>query len=288
MSLGIAFKGPEGIVLAADSRVTLTLQQAGPEGSPTTLIPCTFDNATKLLRVDGCPNVGVVTYGLGAVGNFKPRTAHSYISEFEEEIERDRAEKKYPQGKNYTTEEFANKLSDFFAKRWLENKMPPAEKYQGPAMIFLIAGFDEGVPYGKVFEVQIPNIPVPQEWHKDNFGPVWGGQQEIVTRLLNGCDPQLLPIVQKHFNKTDAEMIELKRILEPAIQMPIPYMFLALQDCINLSILLIQTTLGLQSYSIGIRGVGGEIDVATITRSGGFQLYREKPVTKFHRRESGK
>jgi hypothetical protein len=49
MSLGIAFKGAEGIVIATDSRVTLTgLSQI--QGQQVA-IPYTFDNATKLLRV---------------------------------------------------------------------------------------------------------------------------------------------------------------------------------------------------------------------------------------------
>jgi hypothetical protein len=54
MSLGIIFKGTEGIVLAADSRVTLmatlpSLQT--PAGNQQILVPATFDNASKLLRV---------------------------------------------------------------------------------------------------------------------------------------------------------------------------------------------------------------------------------------------
>ena len=57
MSLGIAFKGPEGIILAADSRVTLMAQLAGQNIA----IPSTFDNATKLLRVEGQKYVGAVT-----------------------------------------------------------------------------------------------------------------------------------------------------------------------------------------------------------------------------------
>jgi len=66
MSLGIAFKGPEGIVLAADSRVTLMAiaQQQGPQVAPTgpalqVQIPVTYDNATKLLRVQGQDHVGL-------------------------------------------------------------------------------------------------------------------------------------------------------------------------------------------------------------------------------------
>ena len=56
MSLGVAFKGPEGIVLAADSRVTLNTQiqiPQAPQGLTSLLLPSAFDNATKLLRV-GC------------------------------------------------------------------------------------------------------------------------------------------------------------------------------------------------------------------------------------------
>src|SRR5438552_2555883 len=95
MSLGIAFKGAEGIVLAADSRVTLMAmiagqqapgQQAPGQQAPGLAIPSTFDNATKLLRVTGQDFVGAVTYGVGAIGQQQPRTAHSFIPEFEAEL----------------------------------------------------------------------------------------------------------------------------------------------------------------------------------------------------------
>jgi hypothetical protein len=49
MTLAIAVKGTEGIVLAVDSRVTLqfSTQQSGH----TAVIPATYDNAIKLLKV---------------------------------------------------------------------------------------------------------------------------------------------------------------------------------------------------------------------------------------------
>ena len=62
MSLGIAFKGPEGIVLATDSRVTLHAEQRRPDGG-ILLFPSTFDNATKLLSFTGHPYVGAITLG---------------------------------------------------------------------------------------------------------------------------------------------------------------------------------------------------------------------------------
>ena len=76
MSLGIAFKGPEGIVLAADSRVTLS----GPRPGSNLLVQSHYDNATKLLKVKDHDNVGAVTYGLGALGGRQPRTAHPYLT----------------------------------------------------------------------------------------------------------------------------------------------------------------------------------------------------------------
>jgi 20S proteasome alpha/beta subunit len=76
MSLGIAFKGPEGIVLAADSRVTLTAEMK--HGNEKMTLPSTFDNATKLLKIAEHNYIGVVTYGVGAIGQQEPRTAHSF------------------------------------------------------------------------------------------------------------------------------------------------------------------------------------------------------------------
>ncbi len=112
MSLGIAFKGPEGIVLAADSRVTLTTQiqpqaQLGQPPPPPMLLPSTYDNATKLLRVSGQDYAGAVTYGLGALGQREPRTAHSFIPEFEEELKTSNVSR-------LSVSDFGSRLSDFF------------------------------------------------------------------------------------------------------------------------------------------------------------------------------
>jgi len=63
MSLGIVIKVPEGLVLAAESRVTLGAQLNTPRG--TQQIPVFFDNAMKLLSFSE-PNIsiGVVTQSI--------------------------------------------------------------------------------------------------------------------------------------------------------------------------------------------------------------------------------
>ena len=151
MSLGIVFKGPEGIVLAADSRVTLTGQRENM------LLPASFDNATKLLRIRTQNFVGVVTYGLGAIGAGQPRTAHSFMPEFERNFETAPRVGVTEQGTRLAMQElaprlgvgeFASRLSEFFMAQW--RTLMPAQ-YNDVPMFFLVGGYDVDASYGKVF-----------------------------------------------------------------------------------------------------------------------------------------
>jgi hypothetical protein len=266
MSLGIAFKGPEGIVLAADSRVTLRAEMH--RNGQTTLLPSTFDNATKLLEIEGQEYVGVVTYGLGAIGEQGPRTAHSFLPEFEGQLAK-------AAGERLPVVEFAQELSEFFMQQWRE-RMP--SDYSGPDMVFLTGGFDPEAPYGSVYEVGIPSHPIPEERNPGDFGVTWGGQLDYATRLIKGFDPQLPSLAQEFLGLSDKKRTALENHLQSALGSRIPYAFLPLQDCVDLSIFLIRTTIELQNWIVGVRGVGGAIDVATITRTEGFKPVQRKTI----------
>lgn len=271
MSLGIAFKGPEGIVLAADSRVTLTTRRAG-EGGTQTEIPSTFDNATKLLKVNGEDWIAAVTYGLGAFGTPIPRTAHSYMPEFEREVSKNRKTVRLG------VEEFSGILGDFFARQW-KATMPGAVGQNIQDMVFLIGGFDADKPYGSLYEVRVPSLPKPVELHKDTFGAIWGGQRQFTDRLLQGFDPRLEKVMRRLRAFTDAEWKSTEQSLKAELGVTIPYPFLPLQDCVDLSIFLVKATMVMQSFQAGeVRGVGGAIDVATITRVKGFAPVQTKSI----------
>lgn len=60
--------------------------------------------------------------------------------------------------------------------------------------------------------------------------------------------------------------------------MPIPLQAMPLQDCVDLAIFFIRTTAEAQRLTFGIRGVGGPIDVATITRREGLRFVQRKKV----------
>jgi hypothetical protein len=260
MSLGIVIKAPEGLVLAAESRLTLTA--LAPNAPP---LHVNFDNATKLLSF-AKPNVsvGVVTYGQAAIGL---RTAQSFIPEFEAKISED--------PKRLPILEFANKFSEFYLQQW---KAAMPEDYSGPNMTFVVAGFDEGEPYGKVFIINIPRTPEPVAQHAGTgeFGITWGGQREIVDRLIQGFDGRLGEAINK-LNLTP-EQTQLLSPIFAQIQLPIPLQALPLQDCVDLAIFFLRTTITAQKLTVGIRGVGGPIDVATITRQDGLHFIQRKHI----------
>lgn len=253
--------------MAADSRVTLNraIQSAGPPPT-TTIIPATFDNASKLLSVPGQPFVGAVTFGLGALGQVEPRTAASFLPEFDKAL---------AGSARLTVEGFATALSGYYMGQW--KRLMPAG-YAGDDMIFLVGGYDDGAAYGRVFSLSIPKEPTPLEQFTADFGAVWGGQRAYADRLMNGFDDAILTAVRDHLGLTPAQVIDLTTYLKQNNPMPIPYQFLPLQDCVDLCVVLIRSTINMQRFIIDVRGVGGPIDVATVTPTDGFSPVQQKEI----------
>lgn len=264
MSLGIAVKGTEGVVLAADSRVTLNASLAQ---NPNIQFPVHFDNATKLLSF-ASPNqwIGTVTYGDAVIGATMSdlRTAQSFVPEFEVGLPKDRL----------SVRDFSQRLSDFFLNQW-QNKMPAGQATTG--MSFIVAGFDENAPYGSVYQINIPNQPNPVEQSPNDFGITLGGMPEHTIRLVQGYDPRVIEIARQVL-RPPMNQIEAFKTALAQLNLGIPYAVLPLQDCIDLAIFLMKTTMSAQSLSIGLRGVGGTIDVAVITRREGLRIIQQKQL----------
>jgi hypothetical protein len=259
MSLGVAIKGAEGIVLAADSRVTLQATLPGEK----TRFPIFYDNATKLLSFEKQPFIGTVTYGLAVIGT---RTAHSLLPEFEVSLTDTRL----------SVMDFASKLSDFFLEQWKEKKLPADFE---PQMTFVVAGFGKDQAYGEVYVVDIPKRPKPSlRTGVDGFGMTWGGQLDIVSRIVHGFDPALPVLLAKQAGVTEDVAASWLEKIGTGLQLRVPYEFLPLQDCINLATAMVRTTMVFQDSAVRVRGVGGPIDLAVITRTEGLRFIQRKTL----------
>jgi hypothetical protein len=262
MSLGIVYKGPEGIVLAADSRITLTQTGQPDLNGYRTISHATYDNATKLFHINGHNHVGVVTFGLAAIQTSEgPRAPHSYLPEFENELGQERL----------TVEAYALKISDFFVKQ-LAGASNVAD------MQFYVCGYDTDGAYGRTFTLSIPSAPKPNEEHPGNFGIQWGGQEAIVSRILNGMDAHAMKIALEAMKLDQPAIDKLLGMLKLQLRLPIPWQALPLQDAVDLCMALVQSTVSFQGWATSLRGVGGPVDVATITRRDGFRYVQKKEV----------
>jgi len=259
MSLGLVVKVPEGLVLAAESRVTVTVadKQTGmPRGQ------AAYDNTTKLFSFKRLQDfIGVVTYGQAFIGK---RTAYGYFTEFNERLS------ERPAKARMSVYDFARELSDFFKAKW-DAEPPsalPAGMVQEP-MSFLVGGYNAEEPSGRIYLVVIPDNPKPVEQSADNFGITYGGDIGIIYRLINGYDCSLQETIGQNLAK---EQIE-------GLQLPFAYDALPLQDAVDLAILLIRTTINVQKLAIMPRSCGGPIDVCTITSVDGLSYVQRKEIT---------
>lgn len=263
MTLAVAVKGPEGLVLAVDSRLTLTAIPAG--GQP---VVSYFDNATKLTHIEGQPHVGVTTYGSGVIGTRQPRSVLGFVSEFETGLAAEG-------GDPLKVIDIARKLGEFYAEQWQKAEMPADSE----PVSFFIAGFDEGEPYGRIYGITVPSALEPKAYCADHFGARWSGQYELVNRLMSGFDPQASTIVKNQLKLQNNQVADLEKEWAQKLDLPIPYQFFALQDCVDFATFLVTMTSTVQAWTmVGNHGVGGAVDVATITRIRGFEAVQQKQI----------
>lgn len=259
MSLVAVVKGPEGVVLAADTRLTLTIKQE--DGSSRNV---NYDNATKILRFEKPHNfVAAVTYGNAVIGN---RSVHSFTPEFELQLS----------DEILTISQYAALLSTFFKHRWEEISTPDAP--QIGSVSFIVGGYDQDKPHGSICYFDIPSHPEPILEYENDFGMRWGGQLHIANRIIHGFDPDFISILDEHLSHTDVKAQKLAEIARSRLEYAIPYNMLPLQDCIDLVTFLIRATITAQGLSTGMRGVGGSIEVASITRTDGFNWVQKRDI----------
>jgi len=255
MTLAVVIKGYEGLVLAAESRLTLTI----PRGKDVDRV--TYDNATKVLEfAPPHEHVAAVTFGRGTVDGV--RTAASLWPEFEASLPSERL----------PVMTVAEELQRFFGSH-----LEP-EPVAGRPMSFMVAGFDNGHAYGRVLQVDLGQTVTPLEYLSgEDFGPVWRGQVSVVDRLFRGFDPTLPDIVGRHLDLEPRDMKVLREAVA-ALDLPVPWQAINLQDCVDLALIGISTTIDCQALWAAPRECGGPIDVAAITRTNGIRFLRRKEL----------
>jgi 20S proteasome alpha/beta subunit len=150
----------------------------------------------------------------------------------------------------------------------------------------MVAGFNHDGSH-QVFVCNVPGEVSKKRDSKEKgkeFGASWIGQIDVTSRIVLGWDGRMLilPFVQEAIkNLGEEEVVKQLRGLEYQIS----WGTMTLQDAIDFCSLAIRTTSAIQRFSDGIvmdpgdiPGVGGEIDIAVITRDKGFIWVKKKNI----------
>jgi hypothetical protein len=249
MSLVITTYVPEGIVMASDSRQSITIERKTPDGKELPKIDTVnSDNVYKtylLSRKDknGKPifEVGVQSFGQDLLGGI---STASHIKRFSEERLTDQDD--------VTT--IPKKLVDFFRELF-----PTADTG------FHVAGYKKegkvSIPYVYYCHVA-KNIIERKNLKPDGnvaYGATWSGQIDVLSGIIQ---PSLIP-------GPDGKPITMYKP-------PIIWDAMALQDAIDFSIYAISTTIDTIRFQARPKNVGGPIDVLVITPDGAKWIQRKE------------
>jgi hypothetical protein len=267
MTIAVALKVGDGVVLGADSASTLA--------DPNSVINVYF-NAEKVFNlIKGLP-IGFVTYGLGGLAD---RSVVSLAKDLREQLTDTNSTRSIDKSR-YTVEEVATHVRNFFYTDYYRKSFPV--KFRDPQgnevdrfepMGFLVAGFSAQERKAEVWEISIDasgNSPMPKRIFgpDDADGAVWRGQPEALTRLLGGWS---IAVAELLVNQAGVPEAEAFRVLN---SLPIPRLFhsaMPLQDAIDLVKYMTEVTIGFVRFSPGAPTVHEPVDVAAISFHEGFR-----------------
>ena len=256
MTVCVAIKVHDGIVFAADSAVSMSAA-----GSPT--VVNVWQHGLKVFNLHRELPIMAMSAGMGNFGS----ASVSYLAK---DLRLQLTANLQGGTNNYTIKDVADFASQYFQAEYAKIIPPPAN----PSLFeFWIGGYSSGARHGEIWKVEIDNgqpLP-PYQSHDPNRGEytiLWGGQIQAICRLLLGCDPQL------------AQFIPQPDLLKA--QTPLVDSFMPIQDAINLADFLVDMTKRYVAFMPGADTVGGDTDIATVTRHEGFKWVRRKHYYSQH------
>jgi hypothetical protein len=258
MTTVIVVKCPEGLVLAADSRMNV-VERAGPKQKP----PWSTDTLLKILSFKQPHNfVGAVSWGRADINR---KTVYCYLPEFELSL----PDKRIP------VKEFSQHLFEFFKTEW--NKSPERKYSQDSldSMNFLLGGFDEKGAH--IFEIKISDNPeiVDMQLREENRTEViLRGHFSYASRLWLGYPKDDLPrLLAKEIapdSTRESAVTDFLKYTMAKVNLKKPLSSHYLKDAVALARLLIQVEIDAQALAEGPdpgskAEPGGPIRICTIT-----------------------
>jgi len=241
MSFVVAVYVPEGIVMASDSRQSVTVEGKGPEGRSFKVETVNSDAITKTFLLEQ-HHTGISNFGQDLLGGVP--IASRMKAFIQEDLTPDDDVATIPA-----------KLVGYFRRSFPEADVG-----------FHVCGYrKEGklsVPH--VYSCHVSRNAVERKNTKPDgslmYGAAWSGQTDILTSIL-------IPVTHKDEKGND------KIIRSPA---PIVWDAMALQDAIDFAIYAIRTTIDTMRFQARPKTVGGPIDALVVTPDRAMWIHKKE------------
>ncbi|MCX6137524.1 MAG: hypothetical protein NTV54_08535 [Ignavibacteriales bacterium] len=246
----------DGFVIAADSRLTLASKDRDRIAS---------DSYQKIVRIGQASALAFAGVGLLVDESDQSRSIGSLVEAF-------KIHEKISDSTHVSPKIVVDRLKKYFEQIYnshLDNAL------QGELNI-IVFGYDE-LSNRKLYEIDFPNIvksakgdpkifgTANERYSSGTTGSYVLGQRDVFQRIVKGYDPLL----------SDLSFSE---GLKDSLRYDIRYDIMTLQDGIDFAVFIARATIEAQRFNQkSVMGVGGEIDVATITTRG-FEWIQKKEL----------
>jgi len=257
MTVCVAIKVYDGIVFAADSAVTTSITD--DDGNP--IVWNVWNHGLKVFNLHG--NTVAMAAGLGSFG---PVSVTSLAKRLHIELAKD-LELGCP------VKEVVRRAHGFFECEYQKIGQSPKHSFE-----FWIGGYGDK-EHSEIWKVNMFDgefrDPV-QIIAGEGEQIIWGGEIRAISRLLLGIDPILHnSLLEREFRDEQGQAIDLRPLLS-GYQTPLVDGVMPIQDAIDLADFLVSTTKRYVAFLPGANTVGGDADIATVTRYEGFKWIRRK------------
>jgi len=266
MTVCVGLKVHDGIVFAADNASTLI--GTYPDGSSGVIN--VWQHGNKVFNLRKHLPIIAMTCGMGHIG-------HASISALAKDFRLLLTSGDDPLDENnYTIKEVVERAHTFFGDAYnaLDPLPNPPHSFE-----FWIGGMDSGDMHGEVWKIQTTDQHVfdPVEIvAKDCPDQVfWGGQPSVINRLLMGYDNNLIEVLSET-ESDDAAQGAFISELQSRAATPLVHAAMPIQDAIKLADFLVETTKRYFAFLPGADVVGGDTDIATVTKHEHFKWIRRK------------
>lgn len=256
MTIAIAMKINDGIILATDSASTILGQNEN--GYPE--VHHTYFTADKLFNLQKGNPIGAITWGNGSIDN---ESISTLVKDF----------RKKSDNVSYSSVESISKEFVKFLEPKLTNEVQ---------LGFVIAGYSVDKNHPEMFLININEGTIEKPIRINEDDPLaisWFGETSFLSRFLLGIDPNITEVLR---NNNLSEDLVNKILLDcnEFLQLPLGVPAMPIQDAIDLVSFLAEISVKGSRFVPGPQIIGGDIDIAVITKHEGFKWINRKHYYK--------